>query len=133
MLEGFLHRLLRDLVEGDTVDDDRFLALLLLALLAAEIVTAKFLGEMRGDGFPFAVRIGRQIDGGGRLRELLQPRQDLLFAGDNDVLGLEVVVDVDTQRLLGQIFDVPQRCFNVEAFTEIFIDRLSLRRRFDDY
>ena len=133
MLKGFLHRPLRDLVEGDAMDDDLILALLLLALLAIEIVAAEFFREMRGNSLAFAVRIRRQIDGRGALGELLQPRQYLLFAGDDGVLGLEVVLDIDTQHFLGQVFHVPKRGFHVEAFAEIFIDRLRLRGRFDDY
>ena len=60
MLESFLHRPLGDLIESDAMDRD---AVRLLATLAAAIAR-QFLGEMRRDGFAFAIRIGGEIDSG---------------------------------------------------------------------
>ena len=62
MLESFQHGLLGDFVEGDAVDG---LGLHFVAASAVGIA-AKFFGEMGGNGFAFAVRIGRQVDGVGR-------------------------------------------------------------------
>src|SRR5207237_4780119 len=53
MLESFLHRPLGDLIESDAMDRD---TARLLATLAAAIAR-QFLGEMRRDGFAFAIRI----------------------------------------------------------------------------
>ena len=69
----------------------------LLFLLAVDPFAAEFLGQVRGDGFAFAVRIGRQIDGVGRLGQLFQPGENLFFAGDDDVLGREIVIDIDAR------------------------------------
>ena len=98
MLERFLHRALGDLVEGHAADGDR----VLLLLLAVDAVAAEFFGQVGGDGFALAVRVRRQIDGIRRLRQLLQLGDDFFLARNDDVLGLEVVVEIDTQRLLGQ-------------------------------
>ncbi len=84
MEECLLHGALGDLVEGDAADDGSRRSCFLLAV---DRVAAEFLGQVSGDGFAFAVRVRRQIDGVGRLRQLLQPGDNLLFAGNDDVLG----------------------------------------------
>ena len=42
-------------------------------------------------------------------RQLLQLGENFFFAGNDDVVGLEIVVDIDAERALGQIFDVAER------------------------
>src|SRR5206468_2837027 len=87
---------------------------------------------MSGDGFAFAIGVRRKIDVL-RLECLLAQRgQDLLFARDDDQFGIEVVVEIDGELVLRKVLDVAERGFDVEVFTEIFIDRLGLGRRFDD-
>ena len=93
---------------------------------------AQFLGQMPCDGFAFAVRVRRQIDVVRGQGQLLQPGENLLLAGNDDVFRLEFVVDIDAQRALGQVFDVPERSFDGEALTQIFLDGLGLGRRLDD-
>ena len=129
MEECLLHGALGDFVEGDAADRD---CALLALLLAIDRVAAEFFGQVRGHGFAFAVGVGRQIDGIGRLRQLLQPGDDLLLAGNDHVLGREIVVEIDAERLLGQVLDVPERGFNLIARAEIFLDRLRFGGRFDD-
>ncbi len=129
MEKGLLHGTFGDFVEGDAADHDRVLLALLLAI---DRVPAEFFGQVRGHGLPFAVGIGGQIDGIGRLRQFLQPGDDLLLAGNNHVLGGEIVVEIDAERLLGQVFDVPKRSFNHITRAEIFLDRLRLGGRFDN-
>ena len=87
---------------------------------------------MSSDGFAFAVRVRREIDGVRRGRQLLQLGDDFFFAGNDDVVGLEIIINIDTESALGQIFDVPERGFDREALTQIFLDSFRLGRRFDN-
>ena len=87
---------------------------------------------MRGNGFAFAVRVRGEIDGVHAKRQFLQLGNNLLFAGDNDVFGFEVVIDVHTEGALGQIFDVPERGLDGVAFAQIFLNGFRLGGRFDD-
>ncbi len=128
MLERILHGALGDLVKRDPADSDRRL----LTLLAVHALATEFLGEVSSDGFAFAVRIRRQVDGVGRLGQLLQLGDDLLLAGDYDVLRGEIVVEIDPERFLGQVFDMAERGLDLVARAQIFLDRLRLGRRFDD-
>ena len=135
MFERGLHGALGDFVEGDALNARRrcFLALLqLLGFLLSLAVVAEFEREMGGNGLAFAVRVRRQIDGVGRGRQLFQLGDNLLFAGDDDVIRLEAVRDIDAQSALGQIFHVAERGFDREALAQIFLDGLRLGRRFDN-
>ena len=87
---------------------------------------------MGRNGLAFAVRVRRQIDGVGGGRQLLQLGHNLFFAGDDDVIRLEAVGDIDTQSALGQILHVAERSLDGEALTQIFLDGLRLGRRFDN-
>ena len=87
---------------------------------------------MGGNGFAFAIRVGREVDRIHALRQLLQLGDNFFFAGNDDVFGLEVIVDVDPERALGQIFHVAERSFDSEALAQIFLDGLRLGRRLDD-
>ena len=87
---------------------------------------------MGGDGFAFAIRIRRKVDVVGRERQLFQLGQDLFFSGDDDVLGFEIVFDIDTQAALGQVFHVAERSIDRESLAQIFLDSFRLSRRFDN-
>ena len=128
MLERFLHSALGDFVEGHALDGNRAF----LLFLAIDTVAAELFGQVSGNGLAFAIRVRRQVDGIRGLGQLLQLGDNFLLAGDDDVLGLEVVVEIDAQRLLGQVLDVAERGFHLIARAEIFLDRLRLGRRFDD-
>src|ERR1700690_67694 len=132
MLEGFADGALRDFVEGNATDYLAVLVILTFLFLGFRAVAAEFFGQMRGNGFAFAIRVRSQIDGVHANRQLFQLGDDLLFAGNDDVLGLEVIVGIHAKRALRQIFDVPERSLNREALAEIFLNRLGLGRRFDD-
>ncbi len=128
MGEGLLHGLLGDFVEGDAMDGLR-----LFFMAAATVgVAAEFFGEMGGNGFAFAVRIGRQIDGVGGAGKLFEVGDYLLLAGDDFVLGGEIIVNIDAETLLGQILNMTERSFYVVTGAEIFLNRLGLSRRLDD-
>ena len=63
----------------------------------------------------------------------LDLRQHLLLRLDDDVLGLEAVLDVDAHLLARQILDVPDRRLHDVAAPEVLLDRLRLRGRLDDH
>jgi len=67
---------------------------------------------MRSDGLAFTVRIGREKDHIGGEGQLFQLDQHLLFAGNDDVFRLEIVLHIHTQIALGQILDVTERGFD---------------------
>ncbi len=134
MLESGLDCPLRDFVEGDPANASAvgvvfFGCFGLLLFLAA---VAEFVGKMRSNGFAFAVRIGREIDGVGRKRQLLQLGEDLLLAGNDDVLRTETVFDIDTETALGQVFHVAERGVDSEILAQILLNCFRLSRRFDD-
>ncbi len=79
---------------------------------------AQFLGQVPGDGFAFAVRVRRQIDVVRGQGQLLQLGENFLLAGNDDVFRLEIVVDIDAQRALGQVFHVAERGFDREALCQ---------------
>jgi len=87
---------------------------------------------MCGDGFAFTVRIRGEIDSVHTSGQLLQPGNNFLFAGDDDVFGFEVVLDIHAESALGQIFDVPERGLNGVAFAQILLNGFRLGGRFDD-
>ena len=126
MLKGGLHRLRRDLVERDAMDGNA------TAALPLGLRLTQFFIQVRCDRFALTIRVRREIDSRGGLRFLLQIRQNFFFSRNDDVLGLEVVLDVDTDLALRQIFHMTQRGFDLVVFTEIFVDRLRLCRRFND-
>ncbi len=94
-------------------------------------------GQMLADRFAFAIRVGREKDRVGGFRGLLQIRHDfpvvaLLGVGDDFVMRLEIILDVDAQVFRGQILDMPDRGHHDVVLAEIFIDSFRLGRRFDD-
>jgi hypothetical protein len=104
------------------------------------------LEQVPGDRFPFAVLVGGEQQLVGVLELAAQIRDDLLLVRVHDVVGLEVVLDVDRQtapRLaldllgdlggaLGQVADVPDARLHDEARAEIARDRLGLGGGFHD-
>ena len=124
-LLGFLFALLAGFV--------RLFLLLFLPLFGEfQFRSAQHVGQVRADGFPLAVRVARQVDSVGRRGGLLQSLDDGGLGWADFIRRLEAVLDVDAQYLLGQVHDVPVRCLDRVVAAEIFIDRLGLRRRFDD-
>ena len=50
---------------------------------------------MPGDGLPFSIQVGREIDGVGFLGQAAQLLDDLFFAGQDLVLGLPAMFRID--------------------------------------
>src|SRR6516162_2642180 len=111
LTEGVLYGAPGDLVEGDAAN----LARTRLLLPAIYPVSTEFFGKVRSDGLALAVRVRRQVDSVGRLRQLLELGDNLLLAGNNDVLSRKVVVNIDPEVLLRQIFNMPERRFDLKA------------------
>ena len=82
--------------------------------------------------FPFAVGVGGEND----FRAFLRNRGKLFFdrglALDENVLGGEVVLDVDRHAAFRKIADVPDTRLHDEVPAEVAGDRARLRRRLDD-
>src|SRR6267378_2776356 len=73
LLESGLYSSLSDFIEGDATDTDgvgRYVFLGFLFLPGP--IGAELVGKMRGNRFPFAVGIGRKVDGVGREGQLLE-------------------------------------------------------------
>ncbi len=144
MLESFLHGAFGDFVEGDAADAAEpvsiFIFIFVFTLrfvvgflfLFPGAVVGELAGEMRSNGFAFAVGIGSEIDGVDAEGQLLQLGQNFLFAGNDDVLSAEVVVDVHTQSALGQIFHVAVRGLDGEVLAQILLNGFRLSGRFDN-
>ena len=143
MLESFANRPLRDLVKGHPLDAGHvaiflftfiliFTLTLLGRLLFLGAIVIQFVGQVGRDGLAFAIRVRGQEDVVRRLGELLQLDKYFLFAGDDDVLGIEFVFDIHAQRALGQVLHVSQRGFDGEAFAKIFLNGFRLGGRLDD-
>src|SRR5690606_21275833 len=128
VLEGAADGVPRDLVEEDAAEARPSTA----AALAVAVV-AELLRHVVGDGLTFPVRVGREDDLLGGLDFLLQLLDDLALASDGDVAGLEAVLDVDAQLVLGQVPDVAHRGADLEPGAQILADGPGLGRRFDDH
>src|SRR5207237_1081922 len=120
------HRIL-DGTLGDLVENHA-LELLVLQHLAR----LEDLRKMPGDGLALTVRVRgeqyrvRMLDGlGDGIHMPLVALYEL-------VLHAEVVVGIDGAGLRHQIADVPVRGEDLEILAEILLERLRLRRRFDD-
>ena len=120
--ERSLDGLGRDLIKGDAMDG------------ALGRVVAQLIFKMCRDGLAFAVRIGRQVHSLCTLGQLLEAVHHLYFIRHHDQVGRKTAVfEFDTNLVLGQILHVAQRGFDDVVLTEIFVDRLGLRGRFDDH
>ena len=96
---------LRDLVKEHALDRNGRRAALRLDLRR----------DVRRDRLAFAIRVGRDEDFARILRRALELRDRFFFSGDRHELGLEAVLDVDAELLLGQVHDVTDRCANADS------------------
>ena len=121
--ERFADRRFGDLAEGD----------------AARLV-ARDMGGLRDvprDGLAFAVEVGGQVDGIGPLGRPLDLGDLLAPVVGHDVLGLEVMVDVDAELALAgvlrKVTDVAVGGQDTVVRAEVALDRSRLCRRFHDH
>ena len=99
---------------------------------AACLSTIEFLLEMETDRLAFAIGVGREVDGVRLPGRLLEFGDELLLALDDDVSGLEAVLDIYREIALGKVFDVPERGLNDVVLAQVLTDRFRLRRGLDD-
>jgi hypothetical protein len=94
------------------------------------------LGHVPRDRLALAVEVRGEVDGVRAAGRLLDVGDLLAAIVADDVLGLEVVVDVDAElalaRVVRQIADMTVRGENPVVVSQVPFDRSSLRRRLDD-
>src|SRR5205085_7470710 len=112
---------LRDLVEGEALE----------TTIAVRAVPER-LGQMPRDRLPFAIGVRSEIDGVRLPRALLQLLQNLCFALDEDVGGLEALLDIHAQLALGQVPHVTVGGAHLEPRAEILPDGAGLGRGLHD-
>ena len=119
--ERFLNGALCDLVKEHAAN--------LFAVLAPPL---KLLFDVPAYGLALAVRVRRHIDRVGIFcggLELL----DYLFLAWNDLVArLEIVIKVDPDALLGEVFDVAHGCHNRVARTQVLVNRFSFGWRLNN-
>ena len=96
-------------------------------------LNSQLLGDVPRDGFPFAIRVERQVDRVHLTRGFLELAQDLFLAGNNAVLRQEILVDIHAHLGLWQVLDVPERRLYRVGPAEVLSDGLGLGRRFHNY
>ncbi len=123
VLEGLLHGLLGDLVEGHAAN--------LFPLFGG---CPQLQRQVVSNRLALAVRVRRQKDLVRLGRRLLQLRHHLFLARRHDQRRLEgPLLQLHANIVLGQVHDVTHRRQNLEARAKIFLDRLRLGGRLDDH
>ena len=89
-------------------------------LLFLAVVVAEFIGQMRGDGLAFAVRVRRQVDHVGRQRKLLQLGQNFFFSGMTTYSVLNASSTSTPRLLLGKSFTWPKEASTVNPLPRYF-------------
>ena len=117
--DGLADHPLGDLVEGDPE--------------GLAVVQIQKLLQMPADGLPLPVRVRGQIDHVAALGGLLQVADNVLFALDRAVVGLEIVLNVHAQGALGQVPQVAHAGLHLIAGTQIFTNGLCLGGRLHDH
>ena len=125
--EGFLDR-----VFGDGVEDHT---------LGVFHRVLQRVGAVPGDGFPFAVEVGREPDVRGPLGGFLKLRHRLGAVGHHLVGGLEVVVQINPRHGIlhalgvaaGQVADVAHAGHDQVVRAQVLVDRLGLGGAFHDH
>ena len=90
------------------------------------------LGQMPGDGFPFTVRVGCQINFGSVFGFLADLGQDLAPAVDGDVFDSKIVVHIHAQLRFGHIPHMALRGLHLVTPSQEFGDGAGLGGRFHD-
>ena len=111
MPERFLYRRLGNLVEEHAAHG--------LPVLAASF---EFFLDVPADGLAFAVRVSGDINRISVFSGGLQFADDFLFAGNDSIRRLKVIIEIDADALLGQILDVADRSQHRKIASEILID-----------
>ena len=110
---------LGDLIKGDPV-------------LVFEIQVQQ-VGQMPGDGLPFPVGVGGQIDFVALLGLFDQGGDQIFLAFDVDILGGETVFDIHPYFAFGQVADVAHGGHHLIIIAQIFLDGFRLGRRLHNH
>ena len=65
------------------------------------VPAGQLFGQMPGDGFPFAVRVGGQINMANFFGRLFQLFQDPVFSGNNLKFRFELIFYIDSKQFGG--------------------------------
>jgi hypothetical protein len=122
VIDGFLHGVLRDLVEDAAVH--------VLAVERAGV--AKQLVQVPGDRLALAVGVGREIQRVGLLHGARDRVDVLAVLVDQLPAHLEVARGVDGAFLGHEVADVAIGRHHLEVLAEVLLDGLGLGRRLDD-
>ena len=90
-------------------------------------------GQVPGNGFSFAVLIGREPHGLGAGGEFLQFGNDLFLVGRYYVFRLESMFHIHAQLLLLQVADMADACFHEIVAAQELLYGLYLPGRLDDH
>ena len=93
---------------------------------------AERLRQVPGDRLSLPVGVGRKKDLAGVLRLFFELTDHVALAADVDIMGLEMIVDVDAERTLGEVADVSDRRDDLISGAEIALDRQCFCRGFHD-
>ena len=116
--DGALHFALGDFVEHDAFD---FLALEVAALFEQ-------LAQVPGNGFAFAVRVGRQKEVLGFLQRARDGVDVFFVALDGAVTHRELLVGIDRAFLRDEVADVAIGGQHLEILAEVLLDGFCFRR-----
>ena len=125
-LARILHRLADGLL-GDGVEHHA-----LDRLVLEDLLFLQDLEHVPGNGFAFAIRVGREDEAVGAFDGLGDVVEALCGLGVDLPDHVEVVLRVDRAVLRRQVADMPERGQDLVARAEIFVDRLGLGRRFNN-
>ena len=89
--------------------------------------------QVPGNGLAFAVGVGRQVDLGGVLRQLLELLDHRPLLIGHAVLGREIVLHIHRELRAQQVAHVPDRGLDGVALAQETPHRAGLGRRFDDH
>ena len=120
--DGALHLALGDLVEHHALD---FLALEVAAFFEQ-------LAQVPGDGFAFAVRVGRQVEVLGFLERARDGVDVFFVALDRLVVHGEVLVGIDRAFFRHQVAHVAIGSEHLEILAEVLLDGFRFGGRLDD-
>jgi len=86
------------------------------------------IGDMAGDRFALAIRIGGEIDIFLALGRLLELVDDLFLGENNGEIRREVFLDIDAELALGSIDHMADRRFDLKIPPQILFQGLGLGR-----
>ena len=119
MADRVLHGLFGDFVKLDA------------ALLRR--IDVQHIGQMPGNGFSFAVRVGCEINNVRSLGFFADARQNIAPAPNGDIFHGKVVAGVYADLRFGQIAHMALRGLHLIALPQKFFDGLCLGRRFHNH